>query len=132
MKILKLNEFINESSVFGDSVFDKELKHGFLNRNNPTLALILLSACVHGTSPDIVSDDGRRIPITHETFKIIFKDDPHFKNYTVDEALAGIDKYLHNHAIYKWKYPHNEDAANDHSRNDWKTYDWTLDELNDD
>lgn len=81
----------------------------------------LIDMCVAGTVEKLVYPDGRRVPITHESiFDLV--------NGLNADLLELIDDQMKQQGL-EWKYPHNQDAVNDKSRQTWKTYDWTLDDL---
>lgn len=81
----------------------------------------LIDMCVAGTVEILTYPDGRRVPITHESiFDLV-------EGMNAD-LLELVDDQMKQQGL-EWKYPHNQDAVNDKSRHNWKTYDWTLDDL---
>lgn len=120
----KCDEFLHKQK--GGRSFDEEdtpekgTKKNADNLNNDDIQK-LIDMCAAGTVNKLVYPDGRRAPITHESiFDLV-------KGMNVD-LLEIIDDQMEQQGL-EWKYPHNQDAVNDKSRHDWKTYDWTLDDL---
>ena len=129
MKILKLSEYINETSVYvpgPDEAKWRKITHYSAEISDDTRLNAIqedaLTHCVEGAYFYGYED---AVPVTHETFKLLYAD------YDPDDLLTFVDNYLNEHG-FEWCYPHNEDAVNPNPKYHLSHHPkWNLKELND-